>query len=176
MDRFPLYLDGEAAGELTVTQGPPYIYFDASCRTPQKRIYRAFVVGETGELRLGVLEPVGEKLVIRRRLSARETAPIGRILRAEARLSAAEAEEDDRWQPIPAPESLFRSAFLREQLRGAAGILTRQEPGYRLLALPFDSRRPFLLNSLFCFARIVRIGGQEYAVFTFDQTEIPVFR
>ena len=46
----------------------------------------------------------------------------------------------------------------------------------RYVALPFDCRRPFLLTGLFCFARVRRIGGRDYAVFAFDRWEMPVFR
>lgn len=176
MDRFPLYLDGETAGELTVTQEPPYLQFEAICRTDRRDILRAYAVGETGEIRLGVLEPISGKLLIRRRLSVREASPAGRILRGEARLLMPEEKKDVPWQSVVAPEYLFHSSFLREQLRGVPGVLTRQEGGFRYLALPFDRRRPFLLTSLFCFARILWIGGAEYAVFAFDQGENPVFR
>ena len=80
------------------------------------------------------------------------------------------------WEPAPAPERLFRGDFLRGELRGCRGVLTRKEGEIRYLALPFDCRRPFLLTSLFCFARVRPIGGKAYAVFAFDRAERPVFR
>ena len=55
------------------------------------------------------------------------------------------------------------------------GVLTRVEGGRRYAAAPYDPARPFPLPSLFCFARIRRIGGQDYAVFAFDAQGRPVF-
>ena len=77
--------------------------------------------------------------------------------------------------PLERPEALFRSRWLREQLWGLSGLLTRSGDGRRYVAAPYDAGRPFPLPALFCFARVVRIGGRMYAVFAFDKGEQPVF-
>ena len=79
------------------------------------------------------------------------------------------------WAPLERPEALFRSRWLREQLWGLSGLLTRSGDGRRYVAAPYDAGRPFPLPALFCFARVVRIGGRMYAVFAFDKGEQPVF-
>lgn len=176
MDKFPLYREGRQAGELTVTREGLYDCFLAECRLPESPVYRAFAVGERGVLRLGVLEPQRGMFRISRRVPARETESLGKLLRGEARPPEEEKTfAPGGWQAVLAPEKLFRSGFLRQQLRGATGVLTREESGCRLLALPFDPHRPFLLTALFCFARIRKIGGGDYAIFAFDKGENPVF-
>ncbi|MEG1592896.1 MAG: hypothetical protein RR350_00715 [Oscillibacter sp.] len=172
MDKFPLFLDGKSAGELTEEKEALYTWFEARCRLPEEGLWCAWAVGAAGELRLGVLEPTGERAVIRRRFSRRMTEPLGPLLRGEARpLSAGAAD----WKAVAHPEELFRTPFLRQQLRGAAGALVRETAEGRFLALPWDPRRPFFLTGLFCFTRVQRIGGREYGVFAFDRGERPLF-
>ncbi len=182
MDKFPLYLNGRSIGELTVTREGLYDYFAVECSPPDQEVYRAYAVGEQGQLRLGIPEPEGEVFRIRRRIPVRETAEAGKLVYGQLQT----LEEGGAWGPVftpqaswraePRPERLFRSAFLREQLRGVSGVLTQEQAGYRFVALPYDGRRPFLLSSLFCFARISWISGREYAIFAFDRDENPVFR
>ncbi len=172
MDKFPLLWAGEPAGELTVEQEALYTWFTARCRLPEEGLWCAWAVGERGELRLGVLEPAGEQAVIRRRFSRRMTGPLGDLLRGEVR-SAASAGTD--WEPAPAPERLFRTPWLRRQLQGTAGALTRRREARRELALPYDPGRAFPLERLFCFARLRRLGEGLYVVYCFDEREWPVF-
>lgn len=172
MDKFPLYLNGAAAGELTVTEEPMYITFRAVCRPAAPGLLRAYAVGERGELRLGVLAPEGGAFAIRKRVSRQMAAPLGRIVRGEARSYAA---EEVHWEPASAPETLFRAPLLREKLRGVRDVLTGETQQRRYLAVPYDKRKPFLLEELFCFAHIARIEDHPYAVFAFDREEKPVF-
>ena len=173
IDKFPLLLDGRAAGELTVEREALYTWFDARCRLPGEGLWCAWAVGQEGSLRLGVLEPMGQEAVIRRRFSGRMTEPLGRLLRGEVRPAA--AEDRQVWQAVPDPETLFQASWLRKRLRGAAGALVRTEEGRTLLALPWDSKKAFPLPTLFCFASIRSINGGNYVVFAFDGEERPVF-
>ena len=170
MDKFPLLRDGRPAGELTTEQEALYTWFEARGRVPEEGIWCAWAVGDRGELRLGVLEPCGDGAVIRRRFSARLTEPLGRLLRGEIR--PAHPAESGEW--APAAEPLFRTPWLREALGGVSGVLVRREGERQYAAVPYDPARPFPLVRLFCFARIRRIGGRSYAVFTFDGGERPV--
>lgn len=172
VDKFPLLLDGRAAGELTVEREALYTWFDARCRLPGEGLWCAWAVGREGSLRLGVLEPVGQEAVIRRRFSQRLTEPLGQLLRGEVRPAA----EEDRgaWRSVQDPETLFRAPWLRRRLRGLSGAMVREEEGRRSLALPYDSGRPFPLPALFCFACVRSIQGARYAVFVFDGGEEPV--
>lgn len=173
IDKFPLLLDGRSAGELRVEREALYTWFDARCRLPGEGLWCAWAVGREGTLRLGVLEPMGQEAVIRRRFSMRMTEPLGQLLRGEVRPAAEEDPGD--WRSVQDPETLFQAPWLRKRLRGLAGALLREEEGIRFLALPYDCKRPFPLPALFCFASIRSIRGARYAVFLFDGRESPVF-
>lgn len=173
MDKFSLLWNGGAVGELTVEREALYTWFEARCRLPEEGLWCVWVVGGGGELRLGVLEPAGEQAVIRRRFSHRMTEPLGRLLHGEIRPAAGERRE--AWTAAPNPEKAFRSPWLQRRLRGLEGALLRQGEEERRLALPYDKKKPFPLTTLFCFARIRRIGDRTYAVFAFDREEHPVF-
>lgn len=175
MDKFPLYRNGKPAGELTTETQTMYTYFEASCRLPKNELCCVWAVGDTGELRIGILEPVGERSVIRRRFSQQMTAPLGKILRGEVR-SVAQRTEQAIWQSVRTGTQLFRTPWLREPLRTAEGVMTRMEGGCRHVALPYDSQNPFPLTGVFCFARLISIEGKDYLQFAFDQNERPVFR
>ena len=172
MDKFPLLWKEAPLGELTTEREALYTWFTARCRLPGKGLWCAWAVGAQGELRIGVLEPVGDQAVIRRRFSDRMTAPLGKLLRGELRPASCEAVA---WEPVPEPARLFHTPWLQKQLRGAEGPLLRREGVRRSLALPFDKGKPFPLTALFCFARITSIRGQLYAVYSFDEKEWPVF-
>lgn len=177
MDKYPLLLEGVPSGELTAERESLYTWFTARCPLPEEEgaLWCAWAVGDRGELRLGVLEPQnGGAGTIRRRFSRQMTAPLGRILRGEAR--PADRREPELWENAAAPERLFRSAWLRQRLRGVQPGLTRKTGnGVRELALPYDPGKPFPLTALFCFAHVRSIGRDRWAVFRFDGEERPVF-
>lgn len=175
MDKFPLLWDGRPVGELTTEREPLYTWFTARCRLPKDGLWCAWAVGDVGELRLGVLEPEGERAVIRRRFSQRMTAPLGRLLRGELRPAQGKSTPPD-WEQAPEPERLFHAPWLCRRLRDVRGALTRSEGGCRFLAIPYDKGKCFPLTTLFCFARIQDIHGARYAVYAFDAEETPVFR
>lgn len=175
MDKFPLLWEGSPTGELTTEREALYTWFTARCRLPGEGLWCAWAVGDCGELRLGVLEPEGERAVIRRRFSERMTTPLGKLLRGEIRPARGRAVQET-WEPAVEPVSLFHASWLRKRLRGARGALTRTETGCRYLALPYDKAGPFPLTTLFCFARIRTIEGKSYVVYAFDSQETPVFR
>jgi hypothetical protein len=130
-------------------------------------------VGDRGELRLGVLEPEGDQAAIRRRFSHQLTAPLGRLLRGEVR--SADRCGEEIWEAAPQAGQLFRTPWLRQQLRGASGALTRTEAGRRYLAMPYDKGKPFPLTPMFCFAEPRQIHGARYVVFCLDQNDWPRF-
>ena len=173
MDKFPLLRDGRPAGELIAEREALYTWFEARCPLPGEGLWCAWAVGDLGELRLGILEPVGDLASIRRRFSARLTDPLGRLQWGEIRPAC--PAETGAWTPLTAPEALFRAPGLRRELGRTPGVLIRDRGDRRDVAVPYDPARPFPLTALFCFARICRIGGRNYAVFAFDREERPVF-
>ena len=171
MDKFPLLWEGKAIGELSAEQETLYTWFTVRCRLPGEGIWCAWAVGDRGELRLGVVEPQNG---IRRRFSHQMTAPLGKLLRGELRPAGDRTEEN--WTAAPEPDRLFRTPWLRRQLRDVRGALTRTAEAGRFLALPYDEKQPFPLTPLFCLAQPRNIGGKRYMVYAFDGKEWPVFR
>ena len=171
MDKFPLLWEGKAIGELSAEQETLYTRFTVRCRLPGEGIWCAWAVGDRGELRLGVVEPQNG---IRRRFSRQMTAPLGKLLRGELRPAGDRTEEN--WTAAPEPDRLFRTPWLRRQLRDVRGALTRTAGERRFLALPYDEKKPFPLTPLFCLAQPRNIGGKRYMVYAFDGKEWPVFR
>lgn len=57
----------------------------------------------------------------------------------------------------------------------AEGALTKTVGESRLVALPYDPQKPFGLTQMFCFARVMPIRGKDFAVFLFDEKEMPRF-
>lgn len=173
MDRFPVVQNGRTMGEMTVSRDGLYDCFSLFCHPEGNGVWRAFAVGECGELRLGIPVPSGNGFALCRRIAAREAAAAGVLNRAELRLCG-EAAED--WEAVRNPEELFRDPFLRRRLRGMQHVRVRRENDGFCLALPFERGKPFPLPALFCFARLQCVCGTCCVVYAFDARENPVIR
>ena len=171
MERVPLLHGGRQAGELTAEQEGLYTRLSASCGQPQEGVCCVWAVGENGELRVGVLEPLGGEASISRRFSGQTLRPIGRLLRGEVRPVGEWTAEVD-WQPLTEP---FRTPWLRDRLGKFSGVLALREEGLLRVAIPYDGTGPFPLTPLFCFASLGRAGGRRCVFYTFDREERPVF-
>ena len=171
MEVFPLLRDGAAAGEVTAEREGLYRRFSLRADLPEG-VWCVWLVGERGELSLGVPEPDEGAYRLCRRLSARSVEGLGQLLRGEVR---PRRQQPEGWNGAPQPACLFHSGWLQRELKCCSGALARREGKRTLLALPCCGEQPFPLVSLFCFAHICRICGREYAVFAFDEKERPVF-
>lgn len=166
MDKYPLLCGGIAAGELTVTRDTPNTVFDAVC--PRREgLWSVWAVGRNSALRIGIPEPAGDRLHICRRFSPSMVEPLGDILRGELRPPA---DLRERWEPLslsslPMP--------LHQPLRGLRGVLTCQQNGLRLVAIPRNDAAPFPLEAMFCFAQPRRVSGTDCWVFALDDRGWP---
>lgn len=169
MDKYPVLEGKRAAGELTVSGESLYTVFDVSC-AKREGLWCAWAVGETGSLRIGVLEPEGDRLHITRRFSQRLTAPLGVLLRGEMR---ALGEEREHWEPLK--KETLQSPYLRRRLGAVPGVLTCRTENGCLIAVPRDDSRPFPLEAMFCFAQPRQVKNRDVWVFRFNSREWPVF-
>ena len=171
MEKVAVRLDGRECGELTAEEQGLYVRYRAVCRLAADTApARLIAVGERGELRLGILQPEGGLFVLRRQLSAREAYPAGPLLRGELRLCL----QEGGWRKWGKEDLTFRDAELRKAMEESGeGLICRSGKG-RFLAFPFDTGSPFPVAKMFCFARIRKIGGKEYAVFCLDEEERPI--
>ena len=172
MDKFPVCCQGRAVGELEVERESLYTAFSVRAMLPEKGLWGAWLVGTTGELRLGILEPDDREGTIRRRFSDRMLMPLGTILRGEIRPVP---PKTGLWEPVSKPEVLFHSRRLTEELRKEKGLLARQGNAGHWIAVPYDKEKTFPLVDLFCFAELLKIDGRTYLAFCFDQKEQIVF-
>ena len=119
METVKLYCGGRPQGEVVI--GPEEIRREvrAAMADPGDGLYRAFLLGQAGELPLGVMEPAGGTLSVRRRLYAREIAALGPLERGEARLSFAFGE--GVWQETDAPGQVTADPALRRRLESLPG-------------------------------------------------------
>lgn len=174
MERLPLYCQGERRGEVTLALWGPNgarTEIAASMDDPGDGLYRAFLLGERGELALGVLAPEGGRLGVCRRLYNRDVAALGKLRRGEARRSFRFEEAGTCWQETDCPAQMFHSRFLTGRLRPVGRAWWRREGGILLLALPLEEGRPFPLEALFCLGRIQRVEGKRCVVYAFREEE-----
>lgn len=172
MDKFPILWKGRTVGELILEKEPLYTWFAVQCHLPDSGLWCAWVIGEQGTLRLGVLEPTGGCFSIRRRYSDRLTAPLGKVLHGEIRVVS---NEETAWERVTEPNKQIRALWLRNLIKGKRDVLMRTEAENTFLAFLYDPKKPFPVVPLFCFAEIRPIEGQLYAVFAFDQKNQPFF-
>ena len=102
MDKYPVLAGEDAAGEMTVYPESLYTVFELRCRA-RSGLWCGWAAGERDALRIGVLEPEGGELFIRRRFSDRMTQPLGRILRGSFARWERSGSAGRRWmRPRPA--------------------------------------------------------------------------
>ena len=172
MERVKLCCLGEAAGEVLLTPEGSRTIIRAAMEDPEDGLYRAWLVGDRGELALGVMEPGGGKLTACRRVYRRDVESLGVLRRGEARCSFRFGGETP-WRETGCPAAMFRTPFLRSRL-GRFGRAWHRREGERLeLALPLEAAGPFPLEALFCLGRLERVEGRECVVYAF-QGEEPV--
>ena len=193
MEKFPILCGAERIGEAEAEQERLYVCLRV--RIPSRRgLWRAWAVGERGEIRIGTLEPVNGESVISRRFSRQSLSKIGTLTRVEVR-PASVAEQAESLPPPPPDDSispkknasesvetwqragkepLFRCKRFRRQSRHVRDALTRTDGDRRRVALVRDENAPFPIPELFCLASAAKIGARDYWVFAFDRHEWPV--
>ena len=81
MEEIRLFCGGQPRGAVTLDRGDSRREVRAEMADPGDGLYRAFLVGERGELPLGVMEPQRGALAVCRRLYARDVAALGALQR-----------------------------------------------------------------------------------------------
>ena len=172
---YPVLYQGEQVGEVTLTAQGGRTQAAMSCRRDNTGLFRGYLLCEKGEYPLGVLEPQGASMSLRRTVRTGELHALGAVWRGELRLSYAFPRKGG-WEALEDAGAFFqRDGLLARQAAGLQGGLWRREGEARLLALPYDPEQPFPLPSLFCFARIQEIQGRPYVLYRFDGEERPAF-
>ena len=173
---YPVYYENRQVGTVQLLPQGSRIQVEVCCRLDGAGLYRAYLLCRQGEYPLGVLEPRGEEVYLRRTVLTGEVERLGAVRYAEARMSYAFSGGRGAWRELGPGERFFQrdrelAALLPPECKG---VRWRQEGEVWYLALPYDPRRPFPLPRLFCFARIQSIGGCSCVVYAFDREERPV--
>ncbi len=172
----PVYCEGARAGRLRLAEaGEQRLVAEMAVGRDDRGLFRGFLICRRGEVPLGVLEPRGGELRLRRMLLRRELEQLGEPVEGQMRLSFAFREEGG-WRPLEQPGDFFTRPPFQGRLEGGEGLLWRRAGEGKWLAVPYRADRPFPLTDLFCFARIRTISGRAYAVFAFDGRERPVLK
>lgn len=173
MEQVKLYCRGVSCGSVTLREAEGRLEIRAEMADPGDGVYRAVLVGERGELSLGVMEPKDGALVLRRRPELCDVARVGAVRSVQAGCSFP-FRKKSAWQATDCPAGLFADAFLRLGLAGQPCAWWRRERGRLVVALPLKTDAPFPLEALFCFARVERVEGVVCVVYAFDEREMPV--
>jgi hypothetical protein len=172
MDKFPVWWNGTSVGELTVEKESLHTYFSVSAVLPKEGFWAAWLIGDGGEFRLGILEPEDCVGKIQRRFSDRMIRSLGTFLRGELRPVNL---KQNFWEPVSNPTRLFRTFQLPKEITEGGNLLTKQENGGRWIAVLYDKEKSFPLVELFCFAKFLEIESRNYLAFFFDRQERIVF-
>ncbi len=150
--------------EWKVTQQGPRAVIEVWRPDQGDGLYKAYLVGQSGRCLLGTLMPEEGRLYLRRtvtvdHLQRQGTWPVKQV----------EEELVCPFRPSDSPVS-WEDPVLRRSARNLPRHTVRreQEGGFSLY-FPFDSRAPFPLTPVFCFARLER--GQ--LVFSFEKGGLP---
>lgn len=169
MERLCVLFQNSPIGSLQAEGEGLYTRFFADCALPEEEgVWCVWVIAERGEVRLGVMEPQGEHLLLSRRLSRRTLDTIGTFTGAELRRLG---EEREQWK---AAETILPK-WLAPYLQSAEGVLTAQGEGWHTLAIPYAKDRPFPVPRLFCFGRLSTLKGQAYILYRFSPAGWPLF-
>lgn len=173
VERLKVYCRDRCRGEATLEKTEGRAEISVTMDDPGDGLYRAALVGTGGQLTLGVLEPTGGTLFLRRRPYLRDVERLGDLRCIQADCSF-HFRKKKLWQKTEAPASLVENAFLRERLIDISGAWWHREQGMLTLALPLLDGRPFPLEALFCFGTIRCVEGQWCVVYHFDEKELPI--
>lgn len=145
----PILLEGRACGTLELRRDGPFMLFEARCER-QTGLTRLWVFGGGKRGYLGVMQPEGDGLALRRRLSRAAMRSFPERIEYAGALPAEAGADKKEHAPVRETEGWT----LRPD-----GSLWRAEGEGGLLALPCALRRE--VRGL----RIVTIGGGTYLLF-----------
>jgi len=73
---------------------------------------------------------------------------------------------ESAWIDEPEPQRHFADRELQMVCRAVSGALSKGgKNGMTLLAIPFETGKPFPLMPIFCFGEAIRIRGENYLLF-----------
>lgn len=176
MGKCDLLLGGRVVGKASWHNDGNAWRLHASCPFEEGYIYRLMLDLPDGDTKImGVMVPEYGKFVIDKQLSPMQAKALGPELRAiqGAEVIRTKPGEPVETGPLPFPTSAFEpfdparlpsaDAALRQELEGS-GALMRFHDGGTYIAAPLEEGAPFALNSVFCLATPLKLGGKWYGL------------
>ncbi len=153
----PLYIKNRQVGTVQAEAKEGETLFTVTVPRLAPGLWRITLQGTSGEVLLGVTETG----TLRRRLSRQLLSPAGQLRTARAESGGGgwhTPEQGEIPGRLPMPQGALCCRCARNYL----------------VALPWEEERPFPLVELFCLARMRRMQGRSWAVFSFDERGEPI--
>lgn len=173
MERFHVYCREKRCGEGHLVREEGRADIRVTMEDPGDGLYRAALVGEEGQLALGVLAPQNGRLLLRRRPYLRDVERLGTLQRVQA-VCSFPFRQRAVWQRTAQPSALATDDFLRKRLADVPCAWWRREGEQLTLALPLEEGKPFPLEMLFCFGRVKTVEGCRCVLYTLDAQGHPL--
>jgi len=166
-------------GSLQLREEGGKVIFEAVRQDDKRGLYKLRLYGRNRGLELGTLLPEQGILRLRRSIPMDKLKEEGCWPVTEAEVVLAipfgGAETPFGWAREDAPERLLRGdPLLERSVQGIGHALVRRGEGFFQLALPYGERTPFALTALFCLAKVERLGGKYFIIYTFRDNGVPV--
>ena len=156
---YPLLINGKEAGRLRVSCEGLYTVFEAQCSENCDGLTRLWVHGKEGSAYLGIPEPAGSGMYLRKRLTRSELEAFPKSIICASNSEGLHNKEKDEAQAETSPETDRDSE--RVWFRGSGGSLISQCGDSLLIAIPENLRteKPGL--------RRREIEGKKYIIFRY---------
>lgn len=156
---YPLLINGKEAGRLRVSGEGLYTVFEAECEGKSDGLIRLWVHGQEGSAYLGIPEPVGSGMYLRKRLTRTELEAFPKNIECASDMNSLHNKENDKAKADSCIETEGESGL--RWFRGRGGSLIAQDSDCLLIAIPENLRteKPGL--------RRREIEGKKYIVFRY---------
>lgn len=160
-------------GTLRAREEDLWVRLEAVRPDDGRGLYKVWCTGAGGEFLLGTLVPQGGGLCLERRVARHTLEGVGawpltggKCVMVYRFTDRAKGQAD--WHREEHPEDFCQDPVVCACLKGAQGLLSRENGAVRQLAAPFSNCKPILLNTLFCLAQVEERQGRQYLVWSFD--------
>ena len=172
MEELKVFCRDRCQGAATVERKDGRAEIAVSMNDPADGLYRAILLGEQGQLPLGVMEPHHGTLILRRKPYLRDVEQLGRLRNIQATCSFT-FQRKESWKKTDRPAELVTNRFLKDRLLHHQTAWWKKSGDILHLALPLDEEHAFPVEALFCFAKLELVDGKRCVVYTFDHGETP---
>jgi hypothetical protein len=163
--------EGKEVGTLKVYSEGLMTVFAAET-LPLSGVWRIAVVSKGKTIPIGVLAPSQRGLYLKKNFTKNMLAELNVSGIEAVVLLSQEHSAESGWKPVYEPSGLFSDSDLKAACKGSKGVMALKEGEVTKAAFPIRSDAPFALMPAFCLGKPLKIGGNDYLVFTVKDGEI----